>query len=346
MNIIISVYRHILVVLFSLYCICLQSASASIASSSLDDIGSKYTLDKNNDPFVTVTINNELEVSFSVKTVGDKGDLAFIYTSDPANGVGSLICRVTSTCRGKQLSAALESFINAIYNFNSNQSRMLGSKTDSGVSGNQTKTASKFFDVNTVPAQHRNSESKVKAWMKQEGYFGKQMSFLATVSMVADSTLFFKCNYDEEQMSLFGSFSFQATPANYSPLDYNENDIYEVSGILGANILGALIVDNPVIKPSAHTEASSSNSSSSLSAQDIENGRSVCINNMRLIDAAKEQYSLAMNITNNVNISTDNITEYLRGHMLPTCPNGGNYVIGPYNTNPSCSVHGALKSAR
>lgn len=344
MNIFSHTYRCIFVAAVSLF-ICSSLAYASIASSALDDIGSQYKLDKNNDPLLTVTINNELEVSFSVKTVGDKGDLAFIYTSDSTDGVGSLICRVTSSCRGKYLSTALDSFINAIYVFTSNQGKALGTKSKSESTAKESQPASKIFDVNIIPSQHRNSESKIKAWLKQENYYGKQLTFLATVSMVADSAIFFKCDYDEEQLGLFSTFTFRATPSNYSPLDYNENDVYEVSGILGENMMGSLIVGNPILKQSAHLEASSLNSGSSFSSQEIEDGRSVCINNMRLIDAAKEQYSLANNITNNVNISTDKITKYLRGGILPTCPNGGNYVIGPYNTNPSCTVHGALKSA-
>ena len=65
-----------------------------------------------------------------------------------------------------------------------------------------------------------------------------------------------------------------------------------------------------------------------------------CKNNLRLIDAAKEQYAMDNNIANGAAVVAANITPYLKGAAVPTEPSGGAYTIQVVGTNPTCSIGG------
>jgi len=67
-----------------------------------------------------------------------------------------------------------------------------------------------------------------------------------------------------------------------------------------------------------------------------------CINNLRQIDGAKEQWALE-NKKNTGDVPKESdLAPYIRGGKLPRCPQGGHYIIGAIGTNPTCSVHGDL----
>ena len=68
--------------------------------------------------------------------------------------------------------------------------------------------------------------------------------------------------------------------------------------------------------------------------------RGTCINNMRLIDAAKEQYALENNQDSSVSPADADLTPYLKGNAMPTCPASGTYTNGAIGTNPTCSKSG------
>jgi prepilin-type N-terminal cleavage/methylation domain-containing protein len=65
-----------------------------------------------------------------------------------------------------------------------------------------------------------------------------------------------------------------------------------------------------------------------------------CINNLRQIDASKQQWALEnkMNDTS-VPLSTD-VQNYLKDNLYPHCPASGTYTINAVNTDPLCSVAG------
>lgn len=67
-----------------------------------------------------------------------------------------------------------------------------------------------------------------------------------------------------------------------------------------------------------------------------------CINNLRLIALAKEQFALENNKTNSSVLTWADIQLYMgrgRGY-IPKCPLGGTYTLGPMNTKPTCSYTG------
>ncbi|MDF3128418.1 hypothetical protein P0Y35_04350 [Kiritimatiellaeota bacterium B1221] len=67
-----------------------------------------------------------------------------------------------------------------------------------------------------------------------------------------------------------------------------------------------------------------------------------CINNLRLFEAAKDQFAIENGLARGAAVTEANVSEYLRGGLLPECPQGGTYTLGPIDTLPSCSIHGSL----
>ncbi len=66
-----------------------------------------------------------------------------------------------------------------------------------------------------------------------------------------------------------------------------------------------------------------------------------CINNLRQIDAAKQEWALEMNKTKGAVVTEADITPYIKldaNGNLPKCPAGGTYIIGRIGENPKCSI--------
>lgn len=71
-----------------------------------------------------------------------------------------------------------------------------------------------------------------------------------------------------------------------------------------------------------------------------------CINNMRLIDAAKEQWALATGAADNAAPVDADVAPYIKGGVMPTCPAGGAvYVIGILGVDPTCPNAAAVADA-
>lgn len=68
--------------------------------------------------------------------------------------------------------------------------------------------------------------------------------------------------------------------------------------------------------------------------------RNACINNLRMIDAAKEQSAMANRLTDGQEADPASVAEYLRGNAIPVCPSGGTYTLNPIGKLPTCSVPG------
>ena len=66
-----------------------------------------------------------------------------------------------------------------------------------------------------------------------------------------------------------------------------------------------------------------------------------CINNLRQIDAAKNEWALENKKTNGVVCTASDITPYIKLDAkgnLPKCPQGGIYTIGKIGEPPTCSL--------
>jgi outer membrane lipoprotein-sorting protein len=68
--------------------------------------------------------------------------------------------------------------------------------------------------------------------------------------------------------------------------------------------------------------------------------RNVCINNLRQIDAAKNEFALEKGKANGTVVTEDDIAPYIMGGKMPTCPSGGKYTIGKVGETPTCSIPG------
>lgn len=78
------------------------------------------------------------------------------------------------------------------------------------------------------------------------------------------------------------------------------------------------------------------------SQQSAADARNSCINNLRLIEAAKTQWALEADKAIGDVPTVDDLLIYLPGGIFPVCPSGGTYTIGAVGMPASCSVHGQL----
>ena len=67
---------------------------------------------------------------------------------------------------------------------------------------------------------------------------------------------------------------------------------------------------------------------------------STCINNLRQIDGAKQQWALEKRKGTNEVPSVAEISAYMFHVEMPKCPVGGVYTLGPVAESPRCSVKG------
>jgi len=65
-----------------------------------------------------------------------------------------------------------------------------------------------------------------------------------------------------------------------------------------------------------------------------------CINNLRQLDGAKQQWALENRKTVEAVPGRQDLLPYLQGQRLPQCPGGGRYMVGALNVNPTCSIPG------
>jgi len=63
-----------------------------------------------------------------------------------------------------------------------------------------------------------------------------------------------------------------------------------------------------------------------------------CINNLRQIDAAKEQWAMMRMVATGA-VNETEVNEYLR-KGAPDCPGGGSYGYNSVGVDPTCTVQG------
>ena len=71
----------------------------------------------------------------------------------------------------------------------------------------------------------------------------------------------------------------------------------------------------------------------------LEARKSICINNMRQIDSAKEQWALENGKSTEDEPTEAEVAAYIRS-SFPQCPSNGTYTIGDLGHLQSCSEHG------
>ncbi len=69
--------------------------------------------------------------------------------------------------------------------------------------------------------------------------------------------------------------------------------------------------------------------------------KNACINNLRQIDGAKQQWALENKRSDSDSPGTADVAPYIKNNLFPSCPGGGSYTVGLVNTDPTCSLGGA-----
>ena len=65
-----------------------------------------------------------------------------------------------------------------------------------------------------------------------------------------------------------------------------------------------------------------------------------CINNLRQIEGAKQQFALEAQKQPGALVSTDDLARFFPNKAVPTCPGGGVYTLNPIGLNPICNIPG------
>jgi prepilin-type N-terminal cleavage/methylation domain-containing protein len=70
--------------------------------------------------------------------------------------------------------------------------------------------------------------------------------------------------------------------------------------------------------------------------------RNACIQNLRQIDGAKEQWALENKKSEGTDTASavTEINSYIKGQITPKCPAGGTYDYKPIGTPPTCTIAG------
>lgn len=74
--------------------------------------------------------------------------------------------------------------------------------------------------------------------------------------------------------------------------------------------------------------------------EDTPANRKMCINNLRIIDAAKEQWAMEAGASHGQPVDLAGCNQYIRGNATPVCPAGGTYTYNRAGTPPECSCPG------
>ena len=73
--------------------------------------------------------------------------------------------------------------------------------------------------------------------------------------------------------------------------------------------------------------------------------KEICLNNLRLIESGKMQWSLEMHTTFNQSPTWQDLRPYIgRGSngVMPECPLHGVYSPGTVGETPTCTIHGTI----
>jgi len=65
-----------------------------------------------------------------------------------------------------------------------------------------------------------------------------------------------------------------------------------------------------------------------------------CVNNLRLIDGAKQQWALEKQKPAGALLTAADLAPYLKSNAVPVCPGGGVYTLNPVGVMPICNIPG------
>src|SRR3972149_10938465 len=66
--------------------------------------------------------------------------------------------------------------------------------------------------------------------------------------------------------------------------------------------------------------------------------KNTCINNLRQIDGAKQQWALENKKSDTDTPVEADVQVYIKNSIMPSCPSTGTYTVGAVNTDPTCNA--------
>jgi hypothetical protein len=93
-----------------------------------------------------------------------------------------------------------------------------------------------------------------------------------------------------------------------------------------------------VLQDSQNNAAAIATMRAEAQAQQNQQSINICLNNLRQLDHAKQQWALENNTTAQSVPQPEEITHHLPGNVIPTCPGGGTYTLNDMGHLPTCSV--------
>jgi hypothetical protein len=136
---------------------------------------------------------------------------------------------------------------------------------------------------------------------------------------------------------LGGMGFFELASGSHLLVIVNEKEGIAVSGSTSASAMQTL--RSMTIMPLAATIGSAVAIPNYVRARATTRNYS-CINNLRMFDAAKEQWALVENKPIGAEVVEKEVLQYIKGATLPVCPQGGRYTLGPIGQLPTCSFPG------
>ena len=221
-------------------------AADPIITTALDDIGFKYTLDKDGDVWLSYDVEGK-NISFYIKKISDDNTLMFTFIIKES-GVVALQCMVGADCRGDALQSAISAFIHSVAKFKDLQAtyaKKLG--LPDTTSASSATTGPSITDFNAIPAQYRTSESQIAAWLKQNGLFGKPISVKATLVSISEYFVMVTFVYNDPPDPISAPM-IVVSPIKFSPLDYTKGETYIVTGTPVTDDMGSLVFRNSTLQ--------------------------------------------------------------------------------------------------
>jgi hypothetical protein len=74
--------------------------------------------------------------------------------------------------------------------------------------------------------------------------------------------------------------------------------------------------------------------------QQDEQARNQCINNLRQLDGAIQQWALENQQPANASVTMNAVLPYLKNSAAPVCPSGGTYSLTTVSAAPTCNIPG------
>jgi prepilin-type N-terminal cleavage/methylation domain-containing protein len=68
--------------------------------------------------------------------------------------------------------------------------------------------------------------------------------------------------------------------------------------------------------------------------------RNTCIANLQNVEGAMQLWALENRKPATASVTLEEVAEYLKGKIIPTCPSGGTYTVKSLKEPPTCSIEG------